>query len=229
MHSVGFAAKSAIPINLSVSAVTLAFALATRSGSVSLADVLPHAPEVAGLASGGMIAAFFGPALVKRLTGARLVQIIAFLLAGIGALLWAEALLPFPHLERASGPGISFLLGCALGSGIGLVSSLLGVAGGELLIPTLIFIFGADIVTAGSASILISLCLIGVGLWRYWRLGAFPRGRGIQRITAAMGSGSVLGAVVGGLAVAIVPVEGLKLLLGAVLLAAAGKTLFVRA
>jgi uncharacterized membrane protein YfcA len=56
----------------------------------------------------------------------------------------AEALLPFPHLELASGPSIRILLGCVLGSGIGLVSSLLGVAGGELLIPALIFIFGAD-------------------------------------------------------------------------------------
>ena len=34
-------------------------------------------------------------------------------------------------------------------------------AGGELLIPTLIFIFGADIRTAGSASILISLGIVG--------------------------------------------------------------------
>ena len=109
-----------------------------------------------------------------------------------------------------------------------MVSSLLGVAGGELLIPTLIFVFGTDIVTAGSASIIISLCLISVGLWRYWRIGAFPYGRGIQRITAAMSFGSVIGAGLGGLAVAIVPVGSLKLLLGCVLVAAAAKTLLGR-
>jgi hypothetical protein len=48
------------------------------------------------------------------------------------------------------------------------------------------FIFAADIRTAGSASILISLCLISAGLWRHWQLGTLPLGRGAQRITSAM-------------------------------------------
>jgi uncharacterized protein len=228
MHSMGFTAKTAISINLAVSAVTLTFALATRSGFVSVADVLPYGAEVIGLACGGMVTAFFAPPLVQKLTSETLVTIIALLLAAIGVLLWAEALVPFPDLELAANATTRFVLACLLGSGIGLVSSLLGVAGGELLIPTLIFIFGADIVTAGSASILISLCLIGIGLWRYWRLDAFPRGRGIQRITTAMASGSIIGATLGGIAVAVAPVEILKLLLGTVLLAAAAKTPLVR-
>jgi uncharacterized membrane protein YfcA len=100
----------------------------------------------------------------------------------------------------------------------------LGVAGGELLIPTLMFIFGADIKTAGSASIMISLVIVTMGLWRYWRMDALPRGRGVQRLTVAMSSGSIIGAVAGGLAVAVAPVEFLKLVLGAVLIAAAVKT-----
>ena len=226
MHSVGFSARSAIPVNLAVSLVTLAFALGTRSSFVSLVDVAPYGAEVIGLAAGGMVAAFYGPPLVKRLSSERLVRTVAVLLAALGALLWVEALFPFSRLEIVpTDPTARFALGIIIGSGIGLVSSLLGVAGGELLIPTLMFVFGADIVTAGSASIVISLCLISVGLWRYWRIDAFPRGRGIQRITAAMSFGSVIGAGLGGLAIAIVPVGSLKLLLGCVLLAAAGKTL----
>jgi len=43
---------------------------------------------------------------------------------------------------------------------IGLVSSVLGVAGGELIVPTLVFGFGADIKTAGTASLLISGTLL---------------------------------------------------------------------
>jgi uncharacterized membrane protein YfcA len=229
MHSVGFNAKSAVPVNLAVSLVTLAFALITRSSTLSLADVVPHAAAVTGLACGGMVAAFYGAPLIQALSSERLVQIIAILLAAIGALLWAEALFPFSKLELVpSDPAVLFVNGCIIGGGIGLVSSVLGVAGGELLIPALIFVFSADIRTAGSASILVSLCLTGVGLWRYWRMGAFPRGRGIQRITSAMSFGSILGAGLGGLAVAIAPIGTLKLLLGGVLIAAAGKTLLTQ-
>jgi uncharacterized membrane protein YfcA len=87
------------------------------------------------------------------------------------------------------------------------------------------FVFGADIKTAGSASVLISLGLVLMGISRYWRLGGFPRGRGVQRITSAMSAGSIVGAALGGLAVAYAPVTFLKALLGCILIAAAAKTI----
>lgn len=140
-------------------------------------------------------------------------------------MLW-EAAFPLQYASLLpAGVTAHLLTGTAIGLGIGLVSSVLGVAGGELLIPTLIFIFGADIRTAGSASILISLGIVIMGLWRYWRANAIPRGRGIQRITVAMSAGSILGATLGGLAVAYAPLAFLKLFLGCVLIAAAAKTI----
>ena len=51
---------------------------------------------------------------------------------------------------------------------------------------------------------------------------AMPQGRGVQRITVAMSLGSIIGAVIGGL-LGLVPVAILKVFLGCVLLAAAGK------
>jgi hypothetical protein len=229
MHSIGFDAKSAVPLNLMVSLVTLAFALASRSGALSPLDVLPHSPEVLGLACGGVASAIYGAHLVQALSNQRLVQVIGCLLAALGALLLVETFVPFQSAGLARPDAlVHFVAGCIIGVGIGLVSSLLGVAGGELLIPTLMFIFGADIRTAGSASILISLCLISAGLWRHWRLGTLPVGRGAQRITSAMGLGSIIGAGLGALVVAVAPVVALKLLLGCVLIAAAGKTLLIR-
>lgn len=106
--------------------------------------------------------------------------------------------------------------------------SLLGVAGGELLIPTLMFVFGADIKTAGTASLMISLAIVTIGIWRYGRLRAIPRGHGPQRITVAMGLGSILGSLIGGLAAAAAPVLALKSLLALVLLATTAKILWER-
>lgn len=227
MHVIGFDPKSAVPVNLMVSLVTLAFALVARSPTMSPLDVLAFWPAVLGLVAGGMVSAFYGAGLVRVLSGPRLIQIIALLLAALGVLLLAEVIWPFQgHGLIPADTLLAFVTGAGLGLGIGLVSSLLGVAGGELLIPTMMFVFGADIRTAGTASILISLCLISTGLLRHWRLGTLPMGRGVQRMVTAMSTGSVIGAGLGGLAVAVAPVGALKLLLGTVLIAAAGKTMF---
>ncbi len=222
MYAIGFDAKSAVPLNLAVSLITLAFAMASRSRVVSLGALGAHLPEIVGLAAGGMISAFYGARLVHVLSTRRLVQLIACLLAGLGSLLLLEAVYPFQHSELVP-PSPAFHL--VAGVAIGLVSSILGVAGGELLIPILIFLFGADIKTAGSASILISLLIVTIGLWRYWQMKAIPEGRGVERITLAMSVGSIIGAILGGLAVAYAPVGFLKVLLGGILLVTAFKTM----
>jgi uncharacterized membrane protein YfcA len=189
--------------------------------------VVPYLPEMAGLLAGGMVSAFYGAQLVNRLSDRRLVLLIAVLLGALGLLLMTEAVLPFQSGDLLpAGTAAHLGAGAVIGIGVGLVSSVLGVAGGELLIPALVLIFGANIKTAGSASILISLGVVSAGLWRYWRVDAIPCGRGAQRITTAMAAGSIIGATLGGLAVAYAPVAFLKVLLGCVLLAAAGKTAF---
>ena len=81
MYAIGYDARSAVPLNLLTSLVTLAFALAVRSHSVSLAGVVPHLPEMVGLLAGGMVSAFYGARLISRLSNANLVRIIAVLLA----------------------------------------------------------------------------------------------------------------------------------------------------
>ena len=77
--------------------------------------------------------------------------------------------------------------------------------------------------TAGSASIVISVCVVASGLLQYWRLGAIETGRGPKRIVSAMSAGSLIGAALGGLAVGFAPVDFVKVVLGAVLIAAAAK------
>jgi uncharacterized protein len=135
-----------------------------------------------------------------------------------------EVVRPFEYAQViTASAAFHFGAGFGLGIIIGLVSSILGVAGGELLIPTMMFVFGADITTAGTASIVISVCVVISGLWRYWRLGAIEMRLGARRIVSAMSAGSLVGAAFGGIAVGFAPVVAIKALLGCVLIAAATK------
>jgi uncharacterized membrane protein YfcA len=77
------------------------------------------------------------------------------------------------------------------------VASLLGVAGGELLIPTLIILFGVDVKLAGSLSLAISLPTMIVGFGRSSRDSTFSVLRTNGRFVAAMAVGSVVGFFVG--------------------------------
>ena len=104
------------------------------------------------------------------------------------------------------------------GFGIGVVASLLGVAGGELLIPTLVLLFGADIKLAGSLSLAVSLPTMLVGFTRYSRDRSFAvlgRNRGF---VLAMAAGSVVGSFLGGRLLGVVPSSVLLPLLAAILL-----------
>jgi uncharacterized membrane protein YfcA len=115
------------------------------------------------------------------------------------------------------------LVGLVAGFGIGIVASLMGVAGGELLIPTLVLLFGADLKLAGSLSLAISLPTMLVGFARYSRDDSFSvlsRNRGFVLLMAA---GSVLGVAAGGQLLGIVPEIVLLPALVAILLVSAVK------
>lgn len=88
---------------------------------------------------------------------------------------------------------------------IGIVASPPGVASGELLIPTLILLFGADVKLAGSLSLAVSLPTMIVGLSRRGRDRSFSVLRREQRFVVLMAMGSIAGAFVGGRLLAIVP------------------------
>ena len=123
----------------------------------------------------------------------------------------------------STGGAISGVLGLTLGVRIGAVSSLLGVAGGELLIPTLAFVFGADIKTAGTASLLVSLPTVLVGVLRYRRLGAYTSVGLLRHLGLPRALGSIVGATLGARLVGVVSVSALKALLGALLAISASR------
>jgi uncharacterized protein len=83
------------------------------------------------------------------------------------------------------------VVGIIAGFIIGLVASLLGVAGGKFLIPTLVLLFGADIKLAGSLSLTVSLPIIG--FTRYSRDQSFSVLRQNWMFLLVMAAGSIVG------------------------------------
>jgi uncharacterized protein len=165
--------------------------------------------------------AYLGGSYASKLSVERLERLILVLLVVIGLGLIVEGFVPWTGSGLAGRLGFRLLVAGVLGVGIGVVSSTLGVAGGELIIPTLVFVFGAPIKIAGTASILISLPTVGVGLVRYWKNGAFKERADLSALILPMGLGSIVGAGAGGLLVPYVPAGVLKVGLGMILIASA--------
>jgi uncharacterized protein len=218
----GYAARRAVALNLAISLITVVSALLIRGGTLSFTPLLGLLPVVAAMIAGAVSAAYVGTALVHGVSERLLERVILVFLVVIGAALIVEAFLPqdVPGL-LPDALLVRVVAAVVFGLGIGLVSSLLGVAGGELIIPTLVFVFGAGIKTAGTASLLISLPTVAVGVFRHRKLGSFAERADLTQTVAPMGAGSVIGAVVGGLLVGLVPASVLKFVLGVILIVSA--------
>ena len=217
-----YPARRAVALNIAISLITVVSALLIRGGTLSLAPLLGLLPVVVAMILGAVSAAYVGTALVHRVSERLLERVILVFLVVIGTALVVEAFLPqdVPGLLPDALP-VRVLAAVVFGLGIGLVSSLLGVAGGELIIPTLVFAFGVGIKTAGTASLLISLPTVAVGVLRHRGLGSYAERADITKTVAPMGAGSVVGAVVGGLLVGLAPAAALKLVLGVILIVSA--------
>jgi uncharacterized membrane protein YfcA len=119
---------------------------------------------------------------------------------------------------------VRLIAGIVAGFGIGMVAALLGVAGGELLIPTIVLLYGVDIKLAGSLSLMVSLPTMIVGFARYSSSDAFNVLRREQPLFRWMVVGSILGAGLGGLLLGMMPTRLLMAGLGGILLISAVKT-----
>lgn len=108
----------------------------------------------------------------------------------------------FGHGHRGGAPLLTgtaqIITGVAAGFGIGVVTSIMGVAGGELLIPTLVLLFGADIKLAESLSVAISLPTMIVGFAGYSRVQAFVVLQQHLPFVLTMAAGSLIGVAIGG-------------------------------
>lgn len=115
--------------------------------------------------------------------------------------------------------GVLLLMtGLVAGFAIGVVASLLGVAGGELLIPTLVLLFSVDIKLAGSLSLAVSLPTMLVGFARYSRDKSFEVLQRRRAFVTWIAAGSITGALCGALLLGVIAASWLYPLLAVILL-----------
>jgi len=215
MGPFAFPALEAVIVNKALSLIVVGVGLPSRAASVPWSTVGAHWSTAVNLLAGSLVGAWFGAGWATRMRSATLARVIAILLLLIaGVLLLAH--------DAGSGRGlpegpVRWTLGLLAGTGIGAVAALLGVAGGELLIPTLVLLFGLEPKLAGSLSLAVSFPTMLVAFSRYSRDRSFSVLRENWRFLGAMASGSVVGSILGGRLLGLVPTSVLLPMLAALL------------
>lgn len=212
----GFGALPAVIINKATSLVVVASSLPFRAGSIPFSSLLQRWDIIITLLAGSLIGAWLGAGWATRIQSRTLYKVLSVLLLAIAVILLfghEPASAASPPLQ---GPALA-VVGAAAGFGIGVVASLMGVAGGELLIPVIVLLFGADIKLAGSLSLAVSLPTMVAGFTRYSRDQSFGVIRAERSFLVVMALGSVAGAFLGGRLLGIVPTKVLLPILAAIL------------
>lgn len=215
----GFAALQAVILNKAMSLLVVLTALPARLVAVPFAAVAPHWPVVANLLAGSLLGAWAGATWATRMRSATLYRVLAIVLIVIAAALVATHLgqvhsLALPVAWRV-------VAGLVAGFLIGVVAALMGVAGGELLIPTIVLLFAVDVKIAGSLSLAVSLPTMLVAFARYSRDASFAVLQENTRFLLIMSAGSVAGTIAGSLLLGVVPSVVLIPLLATLLIVSA--------
>lgn len=212
----------AIVINLIVSLVTVTVSIVFRSTTIGLENVATNWLVIINILAGSLIGSYVGVYYATRIDERVLNRIVVIFLIFLSIILIGHNLIfnigtiPLPNFLRIS---VGFLAGIA----IGIFSSMLGVAGGELIIPTIILVFAVDIKLAGSLSLAISIPTIIMGLFKYKDLKRL-QGVALEReFICSMAFGSILGAFAGSSFLTYVSNSLLYLVLGTILLLSALK------
>ncbi|MFJ8535460.1 sulfite exporter TauE/SafE family protein [Streptomyces sp. NPDC093591] len=199
----GFAALSAVILNKAMSLVVVITALPARLTAVSASEVAGHWPVAVNLLAGSLLGAWAGASWAVRMRSTTLYKVLAALMVLMSAALLVTHISTLGTFDLSLWAQVP--LGVVAGFGIGVVAAITGVAGGELLIPTIVLLFGQDIKTAGSLSLLVSLPTMLVAFARYSRDGSFAVLGANRRFALVMVAGSIAGAVQGGLLLGVFP------------------------
>lgn len=217
----GFLALQAVILNKAMSLLVVATALPARLLGVPLDQITHHWAIIINLLAGSLLGAYLGATWATRMASKTLYRVLSGLLVIIAAVLLIT------HLGHAQALGMTgpaqVAVGVVAGAAIGIVAAIMGVAGGELLIPTIVLLYGIDIKVAGSLSLAVSLPTMLVAFARYSQDKSFDVLAQNKTFVFVMAGGSILGTIAGGALLGVVPTSILVPLLAAILLLSARK------
>lgn len=219
----GFATVNAVIINKVVSLVVVLFSLIFRSHTIAFSEILPHSLTIINILIGSLAGAFYGASYALRINQELLNKIILAMLVILAiSMLFGHSYLVAGE-QLFANDKILFISGIIAGFIIGIIAAVLGVAGGEFIIPTLILLFGLDPKLAGSISLCISLPTMLMAFARYSKSTQFQEIKKEKYFVGFMIFGSIIGSFVGSLLLAFVNSEYIAIMLGIILLISAFK------
>jgi uncharacterized protein len=199
----GFVALQAVILNKAMSLIVVLTAIPARLIAVPYNEIAAHWSIAAKLLAGSLLGAWLGASWATTMRSRALHRVLAALLILIAITLVVT------HFHRVGAlslePTVQFAAAIVAGLGIGVVAALMGVAGGELLIPTIVLLFAVDIKIAGSLSLMVSLPTMLVAFTRYSRDQSFHVLHHNKRFIVIMAAGSITGTIAGGLLLDVIP------------------------
>ncbi|MDW8033585.1 MAG: sulfite exporter TauE/SafE family protein [Nitrososphaerota archaeon] len=216
LHVLRLPLLTMIPVNLMVGLITVSVSFARRF-QLDLWNS-DHLSISLTMSATSILGAYFGAFLTGRIPEKPVKILLIILLVAVGLKIMIEPFTQFPVNPRLNLGFIEILLVLFTGFAIGVISGMLGVAGGEFRIPTLMYVFGFNVVAAGTISLFVSIPTVASGLVKHHNMKHMNQKATV--IAIVMSTGSVIGALIGATYVKVVEENLLKIMLGAILIMA---------
>ncbi len=208
--------QTASAINLSVGVFTVTLSLLRRwtLHEWTVSDVL----FVGILATASVFGSIAGAKYATKLSNLFIRRTMYGYLLIVGVWMLFESITHTEHFLCAPQGVWKLLLAAGAGSAIACVSALFGVAGGEMRIPILMYLFAIPIKEAGTISLAASIPTVAAGATTYGVSGHLSKESLL--IALVMGIGSLGGVLIGTSLVPFIDKHVMKGMLGVVLLLA---------
>jgi hypothetical protein len=218
LHVLRLPVKAAAGANTVIGLFVVVLSVIRRWGQQSLtADDVTLGAVMAALS---LFGAVIGARQAHRLSTPLLKRIVCLYLLAVGVWMVVEGLAEVEHTLFEPEGWLRWTLAALIGFLIAVASGALGVAGGEMRIPALMYLFAMPVKVAGTVSLIASIPTVAAGAMTYRRLGHIPNR--VLVLSLIMGAGSLIGVLIGAALLPLVDQHTLKALLGVILLVATG-------